>query len=201
MAQFRKARQLFSVGKIDRLCVLSRHPLMRPLHTYHLSNNLNSSSPPSSLSLTHPFTHPPSPSPSPILSLLLPHPHSLTHPFTHPLLTYPSHPFSEWFPPPTPLTYPFTLSHPHPHPLSEWFPHAGMMVDPQHGPLYHAYGNMELRRNNVTGARDVLMRGVITPHTTSLRIAILVILPIFNTSLANICFCITCSSLQHLLFF
>ena len=36
----------------------------------------------------------------------------------------------------------------------------GMMVDPQHGPLYHAYGNMELRRNNVTGARDVLMRGI-----------------------------------------
>jgi len=36
----------------------------------------------------------------------------------------------------------------------------GMMVDPQHGPLYHAYGNMELRRGNITGARDVLMRGI-----------------------------------------
>ena len=36
----------------------------------------------------------------------------------------------------------------------------GMVVDPQHGPLYHAYGNMELRRGNVTGARDVLMRGI-----------------------------------------
>lgn len=65
----------------------------------------------------------------------------------------------------------------------------GMAVDPQHGPLYHAYGNMELvrtnypfiafsnifevkirltcvlnlfsqRRGNITGARDVLMRGI-----------------------------------------
>jgi tetratricopeptide (TPR) repeat protein len=36
----------------------------------------------------------------------------------------------------------------------------GMVVDPQHGPLYHAYGNMELRHANVTGARDVFMSGI-----------------------------------------
>lgn len=36
----------------------------------------------------------------------------------------------------------------------------GMVVDPQHGPLYHAYGNMELRHANVTGARHVFMSGI-----------------------------------------
>ena len=36
----------------------------------------------------------------------------------------------------------------------------GMLVDPQHGPLYHAYGNMELRRGNITGARDVFTRAI-----------------------------------------
>jgi len=36
----------------------------------------------------------------------------------------------------------------------------GMIVDPQHGPLYHAYGNMEQRRGNYTGARDIFMRGI-----------------------------------------
>ena len=36
----------------------------------------------------------------------------------------------------------------------------GMIVDPQHGPLYHAYGNMELRHGNITGARDVFMMGI-----------------------------------------
>ena len=36
----------------------------------------------------------------------------------------------------------------------------GMIVDPQHGPLYHAYGNMELRHGNTTGARDVFMLGI-----------------------------------------
>ena len=61
----------------------------------------------------------------------------------------------------------------------------GLLVDPQHGPLYHAYGNMELvsvisyyahyfsiqmfdvitsellqRRGNITGSRDVFMRGI-----------------------------------------
>ena len=33
----------------------------------------------------------------------------------------------------------------------------GMIVDPQHGPLYH--GNMELRHGN-TRARDVFMLGI-----------------------------------------
>ena len=36
----------------------------------------------------------------------------------------------------------------------------GMLVDPQHGPLYHAYGNMELRRGNTTGARDIFTRAI-----------------------------------------
>lgn len=36
----------------------------------------------------------------------------------------------------------------------------GMLVDPQHGPLYHAYGNMELRHGNVSGARDIFTQGI-----------------------------------------
>lgn len=36
----------------------------------------------------------------------------------------------------------------------------GMIVDPQHGPLYHAYGNMELRGGNITGARDIFKQGI-----------------------------------------
>ena len=36
----------------------------------------------------------------------------------------------------------------------------GEIVDPQHGPLYHAYGNMELRHGNVTGAREIFTRGI-----------------------------------------
>jgi tetratricopeptide (TPR) repeat protein len=36
----------------------------------------------------------------------------------------------------------------------------GLVVDPQHGPLYHAYGNMELRNGNFTGARDIFIMGI-----------------------------------------
>ncbi len=36
----------------------------------------------------------------------------------------------------------------------------GMEINPLHGPLYHAYGNMELRRGNYTGAKAVFRRGV-----------------------------------------
>ena len=36
----------------------------------------------------------------------------------------------------------------------------GMIVDPQHGPLYHAYGNMELRHGNISGARDIFTQGI-----------------------------------------
>ena len=36
----------------------------------------------------------------------------------------------------------------------------GQVVDPQHGPLYHAYGNMELRQGNVSGARDIFIQGI-----------------------------------------
>ena len=36
----------------------------------------------------------------------------------------------------------------------------GLVVDPQHGPLYHAYGNMEMRRGNFTGARDIFCIGI-----------------------------------------
>lgn len=36
----------------------------------------------------------------------------------------------------------------------------GMIVDPQHGPLYHAYGNMEMRHNNISGARDIFAKGI-----------------------------------------
>mmetsp|Transcript_14148 Transcript_14148/g.23536 ORF Transcript_14148/g.23536 Transcript_14148/m.23536 type:complete len:1046 (-) Transcript_14148:183-3320(-) len=36
----------------------------------------------------------------------------------------------------------------------------GMEVDPYHGPLYHAYGNSELRRRNITGARDIFRKGI-----------------------------------------
>lgn len=36
----------------------------------------------------------------------------------------------------------------------------GMVLDPYHGPLYHAYGNFELGRGNITGARNIFMKGV-----------------------------------------
>ncbi|KAJ1436823.1 hypothetical protein B484DRAFT_324887 [Ochromonadaceae sp. CCMP2298] len=36
----------------------------------------------------------------------------------------------------------------------------GMEVDPYHGPLYHAFGNWELRRGNVTGAREIFNTGI-----------------------------------------
>jgi len=36
----------------------------------------------------------------------------------------------------------------------------GMIADPQHGPLYHAYGNMELRHGNISGARDIFTHGI-----------------------------------------
>jgi len=36
----------------------------------------------------------------------------------------------------------------------------GMLLDPHHGPLYHAYGNFEMARGNITGARDLFVRGV-----------------------------------------
>eukprot|EP01036_Dinobryon_divergens_P030333 gene30333-39562_t len=38
--------------------------------------------------------------------------------------------------------------------------HMGVAVDPFHGPLYHAFGNMELRRGNITGARELFQRGI-----------------------------------------
>lgn len=38
--------------------------------------------------------------------------------------------------------------------------HIGRLVDPQHGPLYHAWGNMEMRRGNATGARHVFTEGI-----------------------------------------
>jgi len=41
----------------------------------------------------------------------------------------------------------------------------GMLVDPQHGPIYHAFGNMELRHGNITGAREVLMKGILNNST------------------------------------
>jgi tetratricopeptide (TPR) repeat protein len=36
----------------------------------------------------------------------------------------------------------------------------GTTVDPQHGPLYHAHGNMEIRHNNISGARDIFAKGI-----------------------------------------
>lgn len=36
----------------------------------------------------------------------------------------------------------------------------GMEADPLHGPLYHAYGNMESRRGNTTGARQIFQKGI-----------------------------------------
>lgn len=36
----------------------------------------------------------------------------------------------------------------------------GMIVDPRHGPLYHAYGNMESRHGNFTFAREIFLLGI-----------------------------------------
>lgn len=36
----------------------------------------------------------------------------------------------------------------------------GMKADAYHGPLYHAYGNMELRHGNVSGARKIFLAGI-----------------------------------------
>jgi len=35
-----------------------------------------------------------------------------------------------------------------------------LLLDPRHGPAYNAFGNMELRRGNVDGARQVFERGL-----------------------------------------
>eukprot|EP01041_Mallomonas_annulata_P003417 gene3417-6780_t len=36
----------------------------------------------------------------------------------------------------------------------------GLLVDPRHGPLYHAYATMEMRHGNYSGARDILLQGI-----------------------------------------
>lgn len=36
----------------------------------------------------------------------------------------------------------------------------GLLVDPRHGPLYHAYGSMEMRQGNVTGSREIFFLGI-----------------------------------------
>eukprot|EP01039_Chlorochromonas_danica_P005073 gene5073-5572_t len=36
----------------------------------------------------------------------------------------------------------------------------GMEVNRQHGPIYHAFGNMELRHGNTTGARMIFWKGI-----------------------------------------